>query len=125
MDSALPKQLTLAVAGLGLVLHAYEQLALSREFSLGWLLWGLTPYAVCLAVLARSVNGAPSLCGAAVALVFDLIAHYDVFIHPTHSTAALAMIFVPLWGALIFCPVVMLVVWLIVRGRRALLNHAP
>ena len=106
-------------------LHAYEQLALSSEFSLGWLLWSLVPYAVCLAVLARSVSGVPPLCGVLVAFAFDLIAHYEVFVHPTGSTAALALIFVPLWGALIFCPAVVLVVWLIVRRRRALLNHAP
>jgi len=125
MDRVLPKQLTLAVAGLGLALHAYEQLALSSEFSLGWLLWAFAPYAVCLVVLSRSMSGVPALCGVLVAFAFDLIAHYDVFIHPTGSTAGLALIFVPLWGALIFCPAVMLVAWLIVRRRRALLHHAP
>jgi hypothetical protein len=60
-----------------------------------------------------------------VAFVFDLIATFDVFVHPTGSTAALALIFVPLWSALILCPAVMLILWLIVRRRRALLHHAP
>jgi len=125
MDRAAPKQLTLAVASLGLALHAYEQAALSTAFSLGWLLWALAPYAVCLVVLFSSSSGIPALCGVLVALGFDLIAHYDVFIHPIGSTAALSLVFVPLWDVLILCPVVMLVAALLVRRRRALLHHAP
>jgi hypothetical protein len=125
VDRAPPKQLALAVAALGLALHGYEQLALSTAFSLGWLLWALLPYAVCLLVLFRSVSGVPALCGVLVAFAFDLIGHYNVFIHPTSSTAALALIFVPLWGALIFCPAAMLVAWLSVRRRRARVHHAP
>lgn len=125
MDSALPKRLTLIVTGLALALHTYEQVFLSTEFSVGWLLWALVPYALCIVVLARSLSGVPSLGGVVVALAFDLLANIDVFVHPTGSTAALALIFVPLWSALIICPAVMLVLWLIVRRRRALLDHAP
>lgn len=124
MDTALPKRLALIVAMVALCLHLYQGLALATEFSLGWLLWALVPYAVSLVVLARSRSGVPALSGVSVALALDLVAHYDVFVHPTSSTAALAMIFVPFWSTLLFCPVAILLAWLVVRRRRNLRQHA-
>jgi hypothetical protein len=123
MVSALPKHFALAVLALGFALHAYEQLALSTAFSPGWLLWSLLPYGVCLVVLLRSASGVPALSGVLVAFVFDLIAHDEVFVHPTSSTAALALIFVPLSSALIVCPGAMLIAYLLVRWRRPRVQH--
>ncbi|SRR6266536_2805932 len=125
MNATLTYRLALLVAVLAIVLHVYENLAKAAEPSLGWFLWAMLPYAICLAVWARSSIGAPALAGVIAALAFDLVAHYDVFVHPTHSTAALAMIFVPLWSTLLFCPAAMLLVWLTVRRRRVSEPHAP
>lgn len=107
----------LSAVAIAAALHVYEQLAKSSAPSVGWFLWSMLPYALCLIVLLRSRSGVPAALGAGVALALDLFAHYDVFVHPTGSTAALALIFVPLWSALIFAPVAMLVAWLFVRRR--------
>jgi hypothetical protein len=48
-------------------------------------------------------------------LLFDLWIHYTVFVHPTHSTAALALIFAPLLTSLVIAPVVTLGAWLSMR----------
>ena len=111
------KPTALAVAGIALVLHLYEQGALAKSFSAGFLAWALVPYLVSLAVLARSRSAIPALCGVSVALALDLVAHYEVFIRASSSTSALLMVMVPLWSTVVFCPIAMLVAWLIVRRR--------
>jgi len=113
------------VTGLAAALHGYENLAKAAEPSLAWFLWAMLPYGVCLAIWARSAVGAPALAGVVVALAWDLVAHYDVFVHPTSSTAALAMIFVPLWSTLLFCPIAMFAAWIVGRRRNAPESHAP
>ena len=125
MNTTLAFRAALGVTALSGVLHAYENFAKAAEPSLAWFLWAMLPYGVCLVVWVRSSVGAPSLAGVIAALAFDLVAHYDVFVHPTRSTAALAMIFVPLWSTLLFCPVAMLAVWLAVRRRDLHEPHAP
>ncbi len=114
----------LSVMALALALHAYEQLVKSSTPSLGFFLWAMLPYGVCFVVLVRSRSGVPAALGVSVALVLDLIAHYDVFVNPTGSTAALALLVVPLWSALLFAPVVMLIAWLVVRRRSQMRNGA-
>jgi hypothetical protein len=107
----------LAVIVLAFALHAYEQLAKSSEPSIGFFLWSLVPYAVCSLVLVIARSGFPAALGVSVALLLDLIAHYAVFVNPQSSTAALALVAIPLWSALLFSPAVMLVGWLAVRRR--------
>ena len=125
MNSTHAYRLAILVTALAIALHAYENLAKSAQPSLGWFLWAMLPYAICLAAWARSSVGAPALAGAIAALAFDSVAHYDVLVHPTSSTAALAMIFVPLWSTLLFCPIAMFLVWLAVRRRSVNEPHAP
>ena len=125
MNTTLAFRAALGVTTLAGFLHAYENLAKAAEPSLAWFLWAMLPYVVCLLIWIRSSVGSPAFAGVIAALAFDLVAHYDVFIHPTTSTAALAMIFVPLWSTLLFCPVAMLVVWLAVRRRDLNESHAP
>ena len=75
-------------------------------------------------VLVRARSGIPAALGVSVAFALDLLAHYDVFVNPTSSTAALALLVVPLWSALLFAPVVMLIAWLAVRRRSHMGNGA-
>jgi|SRR5665213_1481324 len=110
----------LVIVCLAVLMHAYEQVVNSASPSLGWFLWAMLPYGVCLMSLLWFRSGVPTAIGAAVALVWDAIAHYDVFVHPTSSTAALALLFVPLWNALLFSPIAMLIAWLVVRKRTRL-----
>ncbi len=104
-----------------LLLHGYEQLVKSSAPSIGWLLWAMLPYALCVAVLAKSRSALPATLGALVALAWDIRTYYSVFVHPTSSTAALAMIVMPLWNTLLFVPAAMLVAWLPMRMAQR--NH--
>jgi hypothetical protein len=112
------------VIALAVALHAYEQLARSSAPSVGFFLWAMVPYALCFLVLVRSRSGIPAALGVSVACALDLLAHYDVFVNPTGSTAALALLAVPLWSALLFAPVAMIVAWLAVRRRSRAGNGA-
>ncbi len=115
-----------AVAGLlllaGAVLHGYENLVLSTYPDAWFYLWSLLPYVVCLIVLVLAKNPIPTIAAASVALAIDGLAHYEVFINPKGSTAALVLLFAPLWNTIIFVPATMLVTRLVVRRRNA---HAP
>jgi hypothetical protein len=114
-----PPVAVLLIALPGVVLHVYEQAAKSSEFSPGWLLWALVPYVLCIAASTVPACRAPAIAGVTVVLMFDLYVHDAVFLHPRSSTAALAMIFAPLWSALVFAPVTMMVAWAVVRWRTA------
>lgn len=75
---------------IAIALHSYEQIGKSSGgFSLGWWLWSLTPYALCLLVSSFPATRIAALAGVVIALAFDLIAHYEVFVNPKGSTAAL------------------------------------
>jgi hypothetical protein len=100
----------IVVVLLATALHAYECFGESSG-GFGFLFWSLVPYALCLIVAALSASSIPALAGAIVALLFDLGAHNDVFVHPTSSTAGLALLFVPLWNTLVFVPLAMFAAW--------------
>ena len=121
-----PNLVVIAVAGLAFALHLYENLYLrSGEFSAGFLLWPLTPFALCLVTSCFRGTHLAAIAGAVVALGFDLFAHYSVFIHPTSSTAGLALLFAPLWNTLVFSPIAILIAWLVLRRRAATTQTAP
>jgi len=116
----------IALIALAIGLHAYENFVKSSgAFSLGFFLWSLTPYALCLVVAWFSVSSIPAVAGAVVALLFDLDAHNHVFVNPTSSTAGLALIFVPLWNTLVFAPLAMLAAMLLLRLRPRTDEIAP
>jgi hypothetical protein len=72
----------------------------------------------CLGLWWRSKLGVPALAGVLVAFALDLYAHYTVFINPSSSTDALAMVAIPLYNTVLFCPLAMLIAWLVVRKRK-------
>jgi len=116
----------IAISAIGAALHAYESLwKAAGGPSVGFFLWGLSPYFLCLFVAMSSKSPVPAAVGAAIALLFDLLTHYSVFVHPTSSTAALALIFTPLWNTLVFAPIGILVTWLILRQRAQHSEAAP
>ena len=93
-------------------------------FVVGLLAFSLTPYAVA-EILARFGRMASSALGfAAGALIGDLYMHYSVFMAPKGSTAALGLLFMPLWNLLILGPVGALIGWAIARfmGRQSRRN---
>lgn len=123
---SLPHPYMLGVFALAAALHAYEQVGpTSSDFSAGWLLWALTPYLVCMAASCFPATHVPAVVGALVALAFDSLAHYEVFVNPKSSTAGLALLFVPLWNSIVFAPIGMLISWLIIRRRTTTETNAP
>ena len=123
---ARPHISVVAVATLGVALHAYETFWLASDGpAFGFFLWALVPYAMCLIVAMTSKSAIPPLAGAVIALLFDLLAHYQVFVHPTSSTAALTLVFTPLWNTLIFSPIAMVLAWLVLRRRGQIRITAP
>ena len=95
---------------LAIALHVYETYVNSPG-GIGFLLWSSMPYALCVIVAALSTSSIPAVAGAVTAFLFDLGAHNDVFVHPTSSTAGLALLFVPLWNTLVFSPLAMFAAW--------------
>ena len=117
------------VVAIAVALHAYEAFVKSAGgvslVSLGFFLWPLSPYALCVVVAGVSVSSIRAVAGALTALLFDLDAHDHVFVHPTSSTAGLAILFVPLWNLLVFSPLAMLGTWLLLRLRAKANPSAP
>ena len=114
------------LVGLAIALHAYENFPIkSVGFSVGVFVWSLAPYVLCLIVAALSRSSIPAVTGAVIALLFDLNAHVQVFVHPSSSTAGLALLFVPLWNLLVFAPLAMLGAWLLLRLRPRANETAP
>jgi hypothetical protein len=106
----------LAPVLLGIGLHLYEHAALSDNgFSPAFFLWSVLPYAVCIAGLTMAWNPLSIGFAASVALAFDLLAHYSVFIHPTSSTAPLVLLFMPIYNAVLWIPAAMLLAHLVRR----------
>jgi hypothetical protein len=99
--------------------HAYEQLFLSTDADAWFYLWSVLPYLVCLIVLIFSANAIPAIAAALLALGIDAFAHHEVFINPTSSTAALALVFAPLWSTIIVVPLTILIARFVISRRVA------
>jgi hypothetical protein len=119
-----PHPLAFLAAFLGVGLHVYENTQSDSAFSAGWVLWSSVPYGVCLLVSSFGATRMPAAVAAAVALALDLFAHFTVFVHPTSSRASLALIFVPIWSAMVFVPAAIVLSWLVLK-RRSENNNAP
>lgn len=119
------KTMTLALCGAGVALHLYTAVFKAEgglgavAFLIGLLLWSCTPYAIA-AVLARGRHAVWGLGAAAACLAADLFMHYTVFVAPKGSTAALGLLFMPLWNLLVVGPAGALLCWLVQRvlGQR-------
>ena len=119
--------LLVSTIAVGCLLHLYTFAAKADGgwslFVVGLFAFSLTPYGVA-AILARFGRMASSALGFAVgALIGDLYMRYSVFIAPKGSTAALGLLFMPMWNLLLIGPVGALVGWAIsrfmgIRSRR-------
>ncbi|MES2610280.1 MAG: hypothetical protein V4679_08575 [Pseudomonadota bacterium] len=118
MPSSHPAKTTaLALCGVGVALHLYTALFKAEggmdaiAFLIGLLLWSCTPYAIA-ALLSRGRRVLWGLGAAAACLAADVFMHYSVFIAPKGSTAALGLLFMPLWNLLVIGPAGALLFWL-------------
>ena len=99
----------------GIALHLYEFTVATgsgHDSFANWLLaWSSLPFAVALG-LSRTRAGPARAAGYAWAsLLGSLYMHFSVFVQPTASTAALGLLFMPLWNLLLIGPMGFLVVW--------------
>ena len=89
----------------GLILHLKTAFLESSEptssFSFILLGWSLIPYLLII-VLRKASYGA--LCASVSVFLFDLFIHLEVFVWPGSSTAALGLLFAPLWNLVISLP---------------------
>ena len=112
----------LAACGLGVGLHAYTALFKAEggfsAFLVGLVVWSCLPYAIAALVATRGRRPAIALGAALCALVGDVFMHYSVCVAPKGSTAALGLLFMPLWNLLLLAPAGAAVAWALVRWRR-------
>lgn len=116
---SLPHSFVMGITFIAAGLHAYEQIYQSAgNPSPGYWLWSMMPYALCLVLSSFSYIRISTILGAALSLAFDLWGYYVVFINPQSSTAALALLFIPLWSTIIVIPLGTYVAWLIIRIKK-------
>ncbi len=114
--------IVVVAAGLHIYEHVYKS---SGGLSIRFLLWSMMPYGLCLTLSAFPAIKAPVIAGAALTLAFGLWGHYSVFVNPQSSTAALALLFIPLWSTVIVVPLATFVAWYITQRRRSPQGNAP
>lgn len=121
-----PHSCVLGITVIAAGLHAYEHIYKnSGGPSIGFLLWSMVPYGLCLTLAAFPATRVPAIAGAALTLAFDLFGHYSVFVNPKGSTAALALLFIPLWSTVIVVPLATFIAWFITQTRRSPEGDAP
>jgi hypothetical protein len=94
---------------LGFGLHAYIAFFQSSggadSFSLGLLAWSIVPYIVATALALISRSALVGVVPMALVLLIDVWIYYGVFINPKGSTAALALLWMPLWNLILVVPI--------------------
>lgn len=121
-----PHSYVIAISVVGAALHTYEQLYEGAEGSSPvFFLWAMVPYGLCVALSAFAPLKGHVIAAVSLALAFDLLAHYSVFINPQSSTAALSMLFVPLWSTIIVVPLATFISWAAARWRGRSHGDAP
>jgi len=84
-------------------------------FVAGLWLWSCLPYALWAGVALWRRPPALALGGALAALAADLFMHHSVFIAPAGSTAALGLLFMPLWNLVLVGPIGAALGWGVAR----------
>jgi len=110
-----PEKLTLTLSAAGVLLHLYTAV-FRADGGLSWFLLGLVllsclPYGVAVALTRARRASLLALGWAIASLLADLYMHYSVFVAPKGSTAALGLLFMPIWNLLVVGPVGAVVVW--------------
>lgn len=104
----------ITVATLGILLHGYISLIKAdggpNAFTLGLLAFSAIPYAICglVAVIGKG-RPVPALTGAVGPLLSDLGLYHSVFVAPSSSTAAIALLFGPLVNITVLLPLGLLI----------------
>lgn len=94
------RKLAASVAPLaGMALQAWVVLGKAdggfSAFLAGWFVFACLPYFACLVALWKMRSVLPGVVGAVLALAWDANMYYAVFVAPSSSTAAIALLFSP------------------------------
>jgi len=121
-----PAKFTLTLSAAGVLLHVYTAV-FRADGGLSWFLLGLVllsclPYGIAAALTRARRAHLLALGWAIASLLVDLYMHYSVFVAPKGSTAALGLLFMPIWNLLVIGPAGAVAVWgchrLFAAGRR-------
>jgi hypothetical protein len=114
----LPHVAVSAVVAVAALLHAFECFADgATDAGMAFFVWGMTPYVLCLIISSLGTLRVAPAVGGALALAIDVLVHFEVFVSPQASTAAMLLVFVPLWNNLVLVPAGTIVAWLFARRR--------
>jgi outer membrane protein assembly factor BamB len=102
----------LAVTGLGLTTATTLAAGGFAPGVLAFVLWGAAPYALLLVLTRVLANGWAIVGGAAAVLLAEIYIRAEVFLFPRGSTAALALIFSPLYLSIVALPAGLGLGWL-------------
>ncbi len=96
----------------GIGLHAYTGFVEATSFSLPFLLWSISPYV--LVGILTAAGPSQMLIGALFLIAAaDFSVFHAAFLHPTSSTAPIALICMPMWNVLVVGPVGAALGWLV------------
>ena len=104
---------------LGASLHVFHVFTvfISHEgltsFSLGIMAWSLVPYMLCLIILKSVGTPVKAFIAGLLILIMDIWVHVEVFVSPSGSTAAVGLVFMPLWNLVLVIPIGCIVGWVI------------
>jgi hypothetical protein len=84
-------------------------------FAVGLLVWSCLPYVGGVALLKFSRFPHAAVGCIAVPLIADAFVYYQVFVRPTSSTAAVGLVFMPLWNLVILGPIGATAGWFVGR----------
>lgn len=98
------EKIALALILFGLVLHTYTNVVEASDFSFGFWLWSMSPYAAGSALLWLFRQSQAAVGALILPAIMDAGTFYSVFVAPESSTAALGLLFMPLWNLVVFMP---------------------
>ena len=116
------RHLACAVCAAGVALHAVTAFVMSAgpvgTFTFQLFAFSCLPY-LAMFVLATSLKRPiPGAAGASAALIADAAMFWSVFIQPKGSTAALGLLFMPVWNLLLIAPAAAAVAFVVTRGLK-------
>ena len=111
-----------AVCAAAVVLHVVTAFVMSAgpvgAFTLQLFVFSCLPY-LAMFVLATSLKQPiPGATGASAALVADAAMFWSVFVQPKGSTAALGLLFMPVWNLLAIAPAAAAMAFVVTRGLK-------
>lgn len=106
-------------AALGIVFHLQTAIIKGGGDTFAQLvLFGSSlPYVACALIARLCPHPLMGVIPLLPALALDGLAYYSVFVDPQSSTAALALLWAPIWNLLLVVPIGSFIGWLL-RGRR-------